>query len=123
MADSYIKKEEIPDNFLNLLMQSIIDDLNQNNSIPTIAAKFHVTLIDYIARTAKKYNLYKIAFSGGVFQNALLVDMLFDLMDTKKFKLFFQNEFSPNDEGISFGQLIYANSMINNNRTKDLFEK
>jgi len=35
-----------------------------------------------------------------------LVDMIHDFM-RGKFDLYFQNEFSPNDEGIPFGQLMY----------------
>ena len=51
-------------------------------------------------------NINKIAFSGGVFQNSLLVDLVIKFMGNE-FDLFFHNEFSPNDEGIPFGQLMY----------------
>jgi len=108
LSDSYLKGAEIPANFLAFLMACIIDDLNQKNSIPLIATKFHITLVDYIVKTALKHQMKKLAFSGGVFQNTLLVDMLFDLVDTTVYTLFFQKEFSPNDEGLAFGQLIYT---------------
>ncbi len=87
-------------------MKNIIFDLDNTIDKAYIATKFHITLVDYIMRVANKYKMNKLAFSGGVFQNALLVDMLLEFMDNK-YKLYFQSEFSPNDEGIPFGQLMY----------------
>ncbi len=103
---SYIKNHLIPDNFLGFLIQSIFLDLNQNIDKQLIALKFHITLVDYLMLIAQKYEFNKIAFSGGVFQNALLVDLIIEFME-EKFELFFHNEFSPNDEGIPFGQLMF----------------
>ncbi len=106
LEDSYIKDNAIPNNFVNFIIKNIIFDLDNTIDKAYIATKFHITLVDYIMRVANKYKMSKIAFSGGVFQNALLVDMLLEFMD-KKYKLYFQDEFSPNDEGIPFGQLMY----------------
>lgn len=103
---SYIKNHLIPDNFIDFLIQSIFLDLNQNIDKQLIALKFHITLVDYLMLIAQKYEFNKIAFSGGVFQNALLVDLIIEFME-EKFELFFHNEFSPNDEGIPFGQLMF----------------
>ena len=47
-----------------------------------------------------------LAFSGGVWQNALLVDLAIDVLG-EKFYLHFHEKLSPNDENISFGQLNY----------------
>jgi hydrogenase maturation protein HypF len=63
-------------------------------------------LVEYIILIAQKFEFNKIAFSGGVFQNSLLVDLVIKFMGNE-FDLFFHNEFSPNDEGIPFGQLMY----------------
>jgi hydrogenase maturation factor HypF (carbamoyltransferase family) len=53
-----------------------------------------------------KFKINKLAFSGGVFQNALLVDLL--IQNTKKTKtVYFQKEVSPNDEGVALGQIAY----------------
>ncbi len=48
----------------------------------------------------------KIALSGGVFQNTVLIDMVKELSENK-FELFFNRNLAPNDENISFGQLMY----------------
>ena len=59
-----------------------------------------------IIKIAKKRDYKYIALSGGVFQNSTLVDMLIELAP-KEIKLYFHKDLSPNDENISFGQLMY----------------
>ncbi len=106
IADTYLKENNIPQNFVKYLFKEIFHDLDTGVAKEIIAAKFHLSLVDYIVRVANDLNINKLVFSGGVFQNALLVDMINDFMQGK-FDLYFQNEFSPNDEGIPFGQLMY----------------
>lgn len=106
LKDSYMKTNTLPNNFVVYLFENIFNDLNKEVDRQLIAARFHITLVDYIIRIVKKFKINKIAFSGGVFQNALLVDLIIEFMPTEN-KLYFQKEFSPNDEGIAFGQLIY----------------
>ena len=89
------------------VLEKMITDLDLDIPIPEIAAKFHLTLIDWIRAVAIKENCKKIGFSGGVFQNSLLVDLLIICLG-KQFELLFHQELSPNDENIAFGQLIYA---------------
>jgi len=110
LNDSYLD-ETIPDNLFTWLMEKIMQDVNRQTGQAYIAAKFHITLVDYIIKTAQKLNFNNLAFSGGVFQNALLVDLI-KLNMSNDFKLFFQNEFSPNDEGIPFGQLMYYTQLL-----------
>jgi hydrogenase maturation protein HypF len=116
LADSYLKEDLLPINFVESLLESIFHDLDKDVKKQHIAAKFHVTLVDYIIRIAKRFKTNKIAFSGGVFQNALLVDLVLEFMKENN-ELYFQNEFSPNDEGIPFGQLMYfTNKKVNLNQ-------
>ena len=71
-----------------------------------IGLNFHYTLIKAIEKIAEKYKVKELAFSGGVWQNALLVDLAIDVLG-EKFSLHFHEKLSPNDENISFGQLNY----------------
>ena len=88
------------------ILKSVIDDKKNGKSSGTIAARFHRSLVNLIRHEAQKHKLKKIAFSGGVFQNSLLVDMI--LTDLRNdFELFFHQQLSPNDECISFGQMAY----------------
>lgn len=88
------------------ILSGIIEDIQQNKPINFIAAKFHFSLIQSIEAFAKLSNIQKIAFSGGVFQNGVLVDLLQHHLENK-YELYFHQSLSPNDENISFGQLIY----------------
>ncbi len=55
---------------------------------------------------ASQHNCYKICFSGGVFQNGLLIDLVIKILG-EKYELYFNKDLSPNDENISFGQLMW----------------
>ncbi|KAA3624850.1 MAG: carbamoyltransferase HypF [Bacteroidetes bacterium] len=105
MRISYLWEKELPENFTTFIMQFLIRDKKDGMEKPLLAAKFHITLIDYIKGMAAKYNHTKLAFSGGVFQNAWLVDLLL-LFLGKNHDLYFHRELSPNDECVSFGQLV-----------------
>ncbi len=88
------------------LMGGILLDLQQGLALDFIAAKFHFSLVRLIRTVARDLAVQKIAFSGGVFQNGTLVDLIHHHLDGE-FELFFHRELSPNDENISFGQLVY----------------
>jgi hydrogenase maturation protein HypF len=87
-------------------MKKIGDDLEQGETKEFIAAKFHYSLTDLIKKMARHLNIQKIAFSGGVFQNALLNDLILHYLK-EEFELFFHQQLSPNDENVSFGQMIF----------------
>lgn len=88
------------------LIQNIIKAVQNKEEKKTIAFKFHVSLVKIIEIVAQKNQVEKIAFSGGVFQNALLTDLIIEHLSAD-YELFFHQSFSPNDENISYGQLIY----------------
>lgn len=73
-----------------------------------IGSRFHLTLVEIVRSIAVEGNYHNVAFSGGVFQNGFLVDLLIDRLG-KDFQLHFHEELSPNDENIAYGQLAYAN--------------
>ena len=81
-------------------------DLENGISKDKIAFKFHLSLIKIIEEIAKTQHYKKIAMSGGVFQNTLLVDLAIDVLGGD-FELFYQQDLSPNDEGVAFGQLWF----------------
>ena len=87
------------------LLKGIIKDLALGEATELIAAKFHCSLISAIKRVAKIQDCRKIAFSGGVFQNGLLVDLIHHHLKAE-FELYFHVQLSPNDENVSFGQLV-----------------
>jgi hydrogenase maturation protein HypF len=48
----------------------------------------------------------RLGFSGGVFQNAWLVDLI-QRFWKDRFALYFHSSLPPNDENVAFGQLVY----------------
>jgi hydrogenase maturation protein HypF len=103
------------------LLQGIVQDIKKGKSKEYIAAKFHYSLVCLINIVAKPLQVERICFSGGVFQNALLVDWIQNEC-SGKYKLFFHKNLSPNDENISFGQMVYYDNNIKST-TNDLINK
>ncbi len=102
------------------ISSAVVRDMLQHIPVEIIAAKFHATLARQIRLYAEKQAIDKVAFSGGVFQNNLLVDLIIDEMK-EDFELFFHHDLSPNDENIALGQLTMANlKMEERRRTKQL---
>jgi hydrogenase maturation protein HypF len=88
------------------LFNLVIEDKNKGVSNPEIAAKFHLSLVNLIRHEAEKQGVKKIAFSGGVFQNSLLIDLIKTVLK-EEYELIFHQRLSSNDENISYGQLAY----------------
>ena len=86
------------------MLEEVASDLKAGTDKGHIALKFHVSLVELVRQYAHHTNLSAIAFSGGVFQNPLLVDLLIDRIGST-YELYFHNQLSPNDENIAFGQL------------------
>lgn len=87
------------------LVSGVIYDIVHELDKGEIAAKFHNTLVLMIKDIALRSEIKSIAFSGGVFQNGLLVDLIIDQL-SEDFDLYFHKDLSPNDECISYGQLV-----------------
>ena len=90
--------------YWDFFLQEFIEDIQQGKDTACIARKIFQSLAKSIAEVSDQYGIDKLAFSGGVFQNALLVDLVIEQMAAKK-QLFFHQQLSPNDECIGFGQL------------------
>lgn len=91
---------------LKSIIQEVINDIEKNEEQGFIALKFHKTLALLIRRKAEKENIKNIAFSGGVFQNRLLVDLIIDECNDQ-FNLYFNERIPPNDENIALGQVTH----------------
>jgi hydrogenase maturation protein HypF len=104
---------------LSELLRNILDDINLGIEAGQIAAKFHSTIVQIIEDIALQAGISSIAFSGGVFQNGLLVDMIVERLDAN-YNLYFHKDLSPNDECISYGQLVgyYFRKKIKNGKKK-----
>jgi hydrogenase maturation protein HypF len=89
-----------------------VNDLKTKIPADVIARKFHNTIVDIIISVAetirKDSGITNIVLTGGVFQNALLLENSFSRLKEKGFSPFIHQIVPPNDGGISLGQAVYA---------------
>ncbi len=91
----------------SVMINELLMDVKAKEDLPVIARKVFVSLAVLVKNVAARAGVSKIAFSGGVFQNVFLVDLVTDLLK-EEYELYFHRQLSPNDECIGFGQLAYV---------------
>lgn len=87
-------------------LRNLVVEIQMGTPKEILAYQFHVTLVNWIGEVAVRQGIKNLAFSGGVFQNALLSSLIHKTLG-KNFNLYFHKQLSPNDESIGFGQLAY----------------
>lgn len=94
------------------LITSIVEDILRGAPAACIARRFHLSIAEMLAeacvRARQQVGLYKVALSGGVFQNRLLLEQLMINLAERAFRVFINHHVPPNDGGISLGQLAVA---------------
>lgn len=96
------------------MLRQLLADLAQDVPPARIAYKVFVSLAYCIKLVAQTTGVIRVACSGGVFQNALLVDLLHSIM-AEDHILYFHVHLSCNDECIGFGQLAACQIQANHN--------
>jgi hydrogenase maturation protein HypF len=86
------------------MVEQLAEDLLLGDDKCWLALKVFHTLVKLVEDISDHYKTDHIAFSGGVFQNALLNDLITKQLGLRK-SLYFHKQLSPNDECIGFGQL------------------
>lgn len=83
---------------------TFVDLIYDKSEVPIKVSRFINTLIKIILDVSKEFDL-PVGFSGGVFQNKVLLNLLME-EDIKK-KFLYHKNVPPNDGGISLGQVIH----------------
>lgn len=98
---------------LGELFSGIVNDIERELPVVGISIKFHNSLANVIARMCevmvKETGITKVALSGGVFQNRLLLKTTMDLLADAGFTVLTHSQVPCNDGGISLGQAAIAN--------------
>jgi hydrogenase maturation protein HypF len=96
---------------------AILADQSAGVSNPVIARRFHNTVAEAAARMCLKIaadtGLDRVVLSGGVFQNRLLSELVYNLLSSNKLQVFTHRLVPPNDGGIALGQAAIAGRRIN----------
>ncbi len=99
------------------IITGVVQDIEHGVHISKISRKFHQTLVvlfsDLCEAIRKDTKLNRIVLSGGVFQNSLLLTGLTEILEKNDFKVFTHRLVPTNDGGISLGQAMIANAVVN----------
>ncbi|MFZ2102288.1 MAG: carbamoyltransferase HypF [Oricola sp.] len=94
------------------LWEALTDDLKIGMQTGVIAARFHLGLAGALAemaiRIAERAGTRRIAVSGGVMQNRILLERLHDRLVHEGFDVLAQSRVPANDGGLSLGQAAIA---------------
>ncbi|MDP9394806.1 MAG: carbamoyltransferase HypF, partial [Actinomycetota bacterium] len=94
------------------VVAALLADHRRGVPVTQLAAAFHVALADGTARLAQQLagarELDTVVLTGGVFQNALLTDLVADRLRTAGLDVLLHAHVPPNDGGISLGQAAIA---------------
>ena len=103
---NYLENDTVEPIPSKLIIERIYQEKNEGIPNSQLAANFIFTLAHVIILIAKRHNFKTIAMSGGVFQNTTLIEMILS-QSNSEFVCKFNTALSPNDESISFGQMMY----------------
>ncbi len=96
------------------IMRAIVNDLRAGLAREVIAAKFHCAVANLILQLSLNYRethgLNIVALSGGVFQNATLLQAATQMLKSKEFIVLTHRQVPPNDGGLALGQLLIGSN-------------
>ena len=94
------------------IIRGVVQDLLEGVRLPRISARFHRTLIHLFSQLCvtirAETGLNRVAMSGGVFQNEILLNGLIRNLEDNKFQVYSHQLVPTNDGGISLGQAVIA---------------
>ncbi len=98
---------------LGELFSSVVQDVTNQTPANLISLKFHNTVANIITGMCKlitiETGITRVALSGGVFQNRLLLKLARAALQRKGFNVLTHHLVPCNDGGISLGQAVIAN--------------
>ncbi len=97
------------------LIRAVAADLGRGTSVSTVAGRFHRTLVrlfsEVCIRLRAGSGLERVALSGGVFQNALMLEGMVQSLEKADFRVYTPEQVPANDGGICLGQALAAAAM------------
>lgn len=98
------------------LLQSICSDVISGLDHRVIGAQFHhavgYMILEVSERARRKMGLNQIGLTGGVFQNALLMQLAEQYLREAGFEVLTHSVVPPNDGGLALGQALIARHRI-----------
>lgn len=93
-------------------LQAIVHDLCRELPLSRIAGRFHFTIAAMLTAACnlarERYAIEKVALSGGVFQNRILLEEILMRLRAQGFQVYTNRRVPPNDGGLCLGQAAVA---------------
>jgi hydrogenase maturation protein HypF len=93
-------------------LRAIREERRRGVSVSEMSAKFHNTVAAAVVQTCRfirgQRTINRVALSGGVFQNELLLRRTVETLQAQRFEVFTNVTVPPNDGGLSLGQAAVA---------------
>jgi len=94
------------------LLRAVIADWRAGVASAHVAARFHATVVALMRALARRLRearrLNTVVLSGGVFQNAILLDAAVARLHADGFEVLVHQHVPPNDAGLALGQAVFA---------------
>ncbi|MBN1871599.1 MAG: carbamoyltransferase HypF [Candidatus Omnitrophica bacterium] len=94
------------------MIKEIVSDLKKRESTGSISGKFHNTLAEAVMEACisirKRNGINKVALTGGVFQNELLMIRVKRRLNDSGFSVYAHSKGKCSDIGLSIGQAVIA---------------
>jgi hydrogenase maturation protein HypF len=94
------------------VLRAIVDDMRRGCATGPIASGFHSAVAELIADTADRLRgatgIERVALSGGVFQNVLLLRLARAALEARGLRVLTHRLVPPNDAGLALGQVAVA---------------
>jgi len=98
---------------LGELISAVVQDSRERVSLSVVSIKFHRTMAQIIVSMcniiAREKGINRVALSGGVFQNRLLLRLAVPALHKEGFTVLTHRLVPCNDGGVSLGQAVVAN--------------
>ena len=98
------------------ILENLVTRIQSGKTQKALSQWFHFSLVNSFSQIAdvlrEECNLSKIVLSGGVFQNRLLFESLFDQLVRSGFEVFTHKQVPTNDGGIALGQVAIGQNFL-----------
>jgi len=98
------------------IIRGVVEDIQKGVPTGGVSMKFHRTLIRMFTAICSDLRndtgLNRVALSGGVFQNTILLSGLIEKLDRSGFEVLSHTKTPTNDGGVALGQAVVADAMI-----------
>ncbi len=98
------------------LVAELVSDLARGRDRATVARRFHESVAAMVVECCERIRatrgFERVVLSGGVFMNALLLQLVITALRERAFVVFSHERVPPNDGGLCLGQLAIASALF-----------